>query len=79
MGLGTAGEGPSSGRCPLGVQRGPGRHSDTAITRWTKEVNKVGVIGLDHLVTEKFEKWLKKSQVDANIGVVQKSTLHLVS
>ena len=26
-------------------------------------------------VTKKFEKWLEKLQVDANIGVVQKTTL----
>ena len=29
----------SSGRCPIGEQRGPGRHQSTARTGWTKEMN----------------------------------------
>ena len=40
-GAGTLCEGPSSGRCPVGEQRGPGRHSTTARVKWNKEVNKV--------------------------------------
>lgn len=37
---GTLSESPSSGRCPLGEQRGPGHYPETAI-KWTKEVNGV--------------------------------------
>ena len=33
------------------------------------------VIGAPGSVTKKFEKWLEKLQVDANIGAVQKTTL----
>ena len=32
-------ESASSGRCPTGEQRGPGRHPATARTGWTKEMN----------------------------------------
>ena len=40
-GAGTSSEGPSSGRCSSGEQRGPGRYPTTARMRWNKEVNKV--------------------------------------
>ena len=33
------------------------------------------VIGAPGSVTKKFEKWLEKLQVDANIGIVQETTL----
>ena len=45
-----------------GVQRGPGCHSDTARMRWTKDVDKVGFIGLDKKVwkmVEKVASWCK--------------------
>ena len=32
-------EGASSGRCPMGEQRGPGRHHATARIGWTKDMN----------------------------------------
>ena len=32
-------EGATPGRCPMGEQRGPGRHHATARTGWTKEMN----------------------------------------
>ncbi|XP_063592543.1 uncharacterized protein LOC134769733 [Penaeus indicus] len=32
-------EGTTPGRCPMGEQRGPGRHHATARTGWTKEMN----------------------------------------
>lgn len=32
-------EGATSGRCPVGEQRGPGCHHATARTGWTKEMN----------------------------------------
>ena len=38
-GAGTSCEGPTSGRCPVGEQRGPGRHPITARKKWSKEVN----------------------------------------
>ncbi|XP_067023908.1 uncharacterized protein [Acropora muricata] len=34
-------EGASSGRCPVGEQRRPGRHPATARMMWSKDVNKV--------------------------------------
>ena len=37
---GTLCEGPTSGRCPVGEQRGPGRHPTTARMKWNKEVNR---------------------------------------
>ena len=40
-GAGTSSEGPSSGRCSSGEQRGPGRYPTTARMRWNKELNKV--------------------------------------
>ena len=40
-GTGTLCEGPPSGRCPVGEQRRPGRHSATARLNWTKEINKL--------------------------------------
>ena len=39
-GAGTLCEGPTSGRCPVGEQRGPGRHPTTARMKWNKEVNR---------------------------------------
>ena len=32
-------ESASSGRCPMGEQRGPGRHPATARTGWSREMN----------------------------------------
>ena len=32
-------ESATSGRCPMGEQRGPGRHPATARTGWSKEMN----------------------------------------
>ena len=40
-GAGTSSESPSSGRCSLVQQRGPGRHPAPARMKWNKEVNKV--------------------------------------
>ncbi|XP_044170403.1 uncharacterized protein LOC122954426 [Acropora millepora] len=40
-GTGAFSEGASSGRCPVGEQRRPGRHPATARMMWSKDVNKV--------------------------------------
>ena len=40
-GTGAFSEGASSGRCPVGDQRMPGRHPATARMMWSKDVNKV--------------------------------------
>ena len=46
-GAGTSCEGPSSGRCPTGEQRGPGRQSSTANNgktkrrKWTQNDNRI--------------------------------------
>ena len=40
-GTGAFCEGASSGRCPVGEQRRPGRHPATARMMWSKDVNKV--------------------------------------
>ena len=40
-GTGAFCEGASSGRCPVGEQRRPGRHPTTARMMWSKDVNKV--------------------------------------
>lgn len=40
-GAGASSEGASPGRCPVGEQRRPGRHPDTARLKWSKEVNRV--------------------------------------
>ena len=40
-GTGAFCEGASSGRCPVGEQRRPGRHPVTARMMWSKDVNKV--------------------------------------
>ena len=40
-GTGAFCEGASSGRCPVGKQRRPGRHPATARMMWSKDVNKV--------------------------------------
>ena len=38
---GPVGESFSPGRCSLVRQRGPGRHSTTVRTKWSKNVNKI--------------------------------------
>jgi len=42
-GIGTSCDGPTSGRCPMDAQRGPGRHPATAKkrTKWSREENMV--------------------------------------
>ena len=41
---GTEGEGFSPSRCPVGKQRGPGRHPATARGKWSKEDNKMAIL-----------------------------------
>ena len=38
---GPVGEGSSPSRCSLVRQRGPGRHSTTVTTKWSKNVTKI--------------------------------------
>ena len=66
------GESPSSGRCPMAQQHGPGRHPTTAgrmRRKWTQQENRVvmeclflidqrrEVIGKEYICCGKIERW----------------------